>query len=94
MIRLLEKNYLKFITHCRYHRYCCWCSVWISCCWNISLVDLQEKKVATRKLVKVSVAHMFCSQMNTSSGILEIYIEYFSFLLGLSTIFSSLSAAL
>ena len=34
------------------------------------------------------------SQMNTSFGILEIYISYLSFLLGRSTIFSSLSAAL
>ena len=35
-----------------------------------------------------------CSQMNTSFGILEIYLWYISFLLGLSTIFSSLPAVL
>ena len=44
----LTKIYLKLITLCRYCMYNCWCSVWISCCigrcWNICLVDLQEKE--------------------------------------------------
>ena len=49
----LTKIYLKLITLCRYHRYYYWCSVLISCCpgccWNISLVDLQEKEAQHKR---------------------------------------------
>ena len=53
-----------------------------------------RKKRHNTKGSKGKCCKYVCSQMNTSFGIIEIYLSYLSFLLGRSTIFSSLSAAL
>ena len=53
-----------------------------------------RKKRCNTKGNKGKYCRYVCSQMNTSFGIIEIFLSYLSFLLGRNTIFSSLSAAL